>query len=80
VTSGLEGTETGPDIGTEPHPASTSNTAPIAQLAQIAKLGPARLSHIGLISCSFFWLGFAFFFGQWLNVQQDFGFGGVSIV
>jgi len=80
VTSGLEGIETGPDIGTEPHPASTSNTAPIAQLAQIAKLGPSKRSRMDLISGGFFWLGFAFFFGQRLNVQQHFGFGGVSIV
>ena len=40
VTSGLEGTgngtETGPDTGTEPHPASRTNTAPITQLAQLA--------------------------------------------
>ena len=81
VTSGLEGVETGPetgpDTGTEPHPASTTNKAPIAQLAQLAN---AKRSHMGLISGGFFWLGFAFFFGQWLNVQKHLGFGGVSIV
>ena len=84
VTSGLEGVETGPDtgpdIGTEPHPASTSNKAPIAQLAQMTPIGPAKRSRIGLISGGFFWLGFTFFFGQRLNVQEHFGFGGVSIV
>ena len=80
VTSGLEGVETGPDIGTEPHPASTSNKAPIAQLAQLTPIGPAKRSPMDLISGGFFWLGFAFFFGQRLNVQKYFGFGGVSIV
>lgn len=82
VTSGLEGTDTGPDTdrGTEPHPASKVKTAQITQTAEVGPIGPTKRSRMGLISGGFFWLGFAFFFGQRLNVQKHFGFGGVSIV
>ena len=83
VTSGLEGTDTGPDTGIEPHPTSKVKTAQITQTAEvgpIGPIGPTKRSRMGLISGGFFWLGFAFFFGQRLNVQKHFGFGGVSIV